>query len=151
MDETIRCFEEVEDVLFSELLNYFGYDYGNEDYKCYLSIFDCNPRYIESKSFQVYYRRPFHLRKEVIVHELTHFAFFDFCHKIGLNDSKELWELSEIFNVIFLNLPSLQAVIGAEESLFYPDLTAKLEQVRGVWARRFGAKEFILASLRAIQ
>ncbi|MEI6304657.1 MAG: hypothetical protein WCP09_01405 [Candidatus Taylorbacteria bacterium] len=151
LGETIKCFDDVKDVLFTELEKYFGRDYSKKDYTCYLSIFDCNPRYIETMSFQVYYRRPFNLRKEVIVHELTHFAFYDFCHGIGIKDSKELWELSEIFNILFLNMPSIQDAVGAKELLFYPDLKDKLERVEKVWEKQLGAEDFILASLRAIQ
>ena len=150
LNETIKCFNDVKNVLFSELQEYFEYDYSNENYTCYLSIFDCNPRYIETKSFQVYYKRPYHLRKEVIAHELTHFAFYDFCYRLGIQDNKVLWELSEIFNVLFLNIPSIQNVIGAEELLFYPDLKDKLKQVKGVWDKRLGAREFIKTSLDLI-
>lgn len=150
LGETTKCFDDVKDILFSELQKYFGHDYSKEDYTCYLSIFDCNPRYIESKSFQVYYKRPYDLRKEVIAHELTHFAFYDFCYKNGIKDSKTLWELSEIFNVIFLNLPPIKAAIGAEELLFYPALREKLEIVKKKWNQHLGAKDFIESSLKAI-
>jgi hypothetical protein len=146
-EDTKLCFDEVKETLFSELQKYFGKDYRGEDYTCYLSIFDCNPRYLETKSFQVYYQRSHDMRKEVIAHELTHFAFYDFCHSIGIEDSKELWKLSEIFNVIFLNLPPLQSAIGAEELLFYPDLKDKLEEIKQIWARHPDAKDFIEASL----
>ena len=149
--ETIKCFDDVKDVLFSELQKYFGHDYSKENYTCYLSIFDCNPRYLENKSFQVYYGRPYDLRKEMIAHELTHFAFYDFCHEVGIDDSKTLWELSEIFNVIFLNLPSIRKVIGAEELLFYPDLKDKLEQVKKTRNEYSDAKDFIVSSLMIIQ
>lgn len=151
LDETTKCFYDIKEALFSELQRYFGHDYSDEDYKCYLSIFDCNPRYIESKSFQVYYKRPYNLRKEVIAHELTHFAFYDFCHSVGIKDSKALWELSEIFNVIFLNLTSIRGVIGAEELLFYPDLKDKLEQVRKIWDKHLEARDFIVSSLKILQ
>jgi predicted SprT family Zn-dependent metalloprotease len=90
---------------------------------------------------------PFHLRKEVIAHELTHFAFYDFCYGIGLKDSKKLWELSEIFNVLFLNIPSIQKAIGAEELLFYPDLKEKLENIRKIWNIEMPANDFIMKSL----
>ena len=151
LDETVKCFDDVKEVLFSELQKYFGHDYSKEDYTCYLSIFDCNPRYIENKSFQVYYKRPYDLRKEVIVHELTHFAFYDFCHSIGIDDSKVLWELSEIFNVIFLNLPPIRNAIGAEELLFYPALKDKLERVKEIWDEHSNAEDFIKSSLKLIQ
>jgi hypothetical protein len=147
LSETVKCFEDVRYILFNELSKYFNHDHNNDNYVCYLSIFDCNPRYIETKCFQVYYRRPFHLRKEVIAHELTHFAFYDFCYGIGLKDSKKLWELSEIFNVLFLNIPSIQKAIGAEELLFYPDLKEKLENIRKIWNIEMPANDFIMKSL----
>lgn len=151
LKETINCLNDVEKTLFLELKNYFGHDYGKDNYLCYLSIFDCNPRYVETKCFQVYYRRPYHLRKEVIAHELAHFAFYDYCFRLGIKDSKELWELSEIFNVLFLNTPSIQNAIGAEELLFYPTLKEKLEKVQPLWDTKLSAKDFIIQSLQIIK
>ena len=90
------------------------------------------------------------MRKEVIAHELTHFAFYDFCDSLGIRDDNYLWELSEIFNVIFLNLSSIQKSIGAEELLFYPDLKDKLEAVKLIWDKKLSAKEFIINSLQIL-
>ncbi|RJQ32310.1 hypothetical protein C4572_01150 [Candidatus Parcubacteria bacterium] len=151
LEDTKKCFSEIKEALFTELSKYFGRDFSKENYTCYLSIFDCNPRYIETKTFQVYYKRPHHLRKEVIAHELTHFAFYDFCYSIGIKDSKALWELSEIFNVIFLNLPSIHNAIGAEELLFYPDLKEKLEAIKLIWEKQLGAKEFVMESVKYLE
>lgn len=148
---TEECFADIKETLFSELNRYFENEYNDADYTCYLSIFDCNPRYLETKSFQVYYKRSQSMRKEVLAHELTHFVFFDFCYQLGIKDSKQLWELSEIFNVLFLNIPSIQTVIGAEELLFYPDLKSKLEGVKRIWEKQLGAKEFILESLEYLE
>lgn len=149
--DTELCFDEIKETLFSELQKYFGKDYREENYACYLSIFDCNPRYLESKSFQAYYQRSHNMRKEVVAHELTHFAFYDFCLSIGIEDSKQLWELSEIFNVIFLNLPPLQSAIGAEELLFYPELKNKLEEIKQIWTKHPDAKDFIESSFLYLQ
>lgn len=151
LKDTEICFKEIKGSLFSELEKYFGLDYRKEDYTCYLSIFDCNPRYIENKSFQVYYKRSHDMRKEVIAHEITHFAFYDFCHNRGIKDDSNLWELSEIFNVIFLNLPSMQNSIGAEELLFYPQLKDKLEKIKRIWIEQTSADEFIVSSLQYLQ
>lgn len=147
LNDTKKCFDEIKNVLFLELQKYFGQDLSKEKYTCYLSIFNCNPRYLESKSFQVYYKRSYDMRKEVIAHELTHFAFYDFCHGLGIKDSKDLWELSEIFNVIFLNLPPIRNSIGTEELLFYPGLKNKLEAIKLIWAEQSDAKKFIETSL----
>ena len=149
--DTEACFLDIKDVLFLELQKYFGQDYSKEKYTCYLSIFNCNPRYLENKSFQVYYKRYHGMRKEVIAHELTHFAFYDFCYKRDIKDNNALWELSEIFNVIFLNLPSIRNVVGAEELLFYPDLKNKLEAIKLIWAKQSNADKFITESLRYLQ
>lgn len=149
--DTEVCFDEIKNVLFLELQNYFGKDYSKENYTCSLSIFDCNPRYLENKSFQVYYKRSHDMRKEVIAHELIHFVFYDFCHTLEIKDTKELWELSEIFNVIFLNLSSLQKATGAEELLFYPDLKDKLEEIKQIWVQQPIAEKFIKMSLQHLQ
>jgi len=148
--ETEKCFTDIEKPLFNELQKYFGNDFSKKGYICYLSIFDCNPRFLENKTFQVFYKRPYNLRKEVIAHELTHFAFYDFCGRLKIKSDSALWELSEIFNVLFLNLPTIRAAIGAEELLFYPDLKEKLEAVKLIWEKHFAAKEFILTSLKCL-
>lgn len=148
LKDTELCFSEIKDSLFFELQKYFGKDYGRENYTCYLSIFNCNPRYLENKSFQVYYKRSHDMRKEVIAHELTHFAFYDFCHEQGIKDDNYLWELSEVFNVIFLNLPTIRKAIGAEELLFYPDLKDKLERIKEIWMKEKNVEKFIKKSLK---
>ncbi len=151
LHDTEQCFSEIKDPLFNELKRYFNKDYTEENYTCYLSIFNCNPRYLENKSFQVYYNRSHDMRKEVIAHELTHFAFYNFCHKLEIKDDDNLWELSEIFNVIFLNFPSIQKAIGAEELLFYPDLKDKLEEIKKIWTEQAEAEEFIKISIQYLQ
>ena len=151
LKDTELCFNEIKICLFDELEKYFNYDYSKENYICYLSIFDCNPRYLDSKSFQVYYKRSHDMRKEVIAHELTHFAFYDFCFSLGIKEDNNLWELSEIFNVIFLNLPKIQKSIGSEELLFYPDLKDKLEKIKNIWSENLAPKEFIEKSLKCLK
>lgn len=91
------------------------------------------------------------MRKEVIAHELTHFAFYDFCDNLGIKNDNYLWELSEIFNVIFLNLPSIQKVIGEEELLFYPDLEDKLEKIKNIWTKEKKAERFVKSSLEYLK
>lgn len=151
LKDTESCFSEIKNSLFFELKKYFDKDYSKEKHTCYLSIFDCNPRYLKNKSFQVYYKRSHNMRKEVIAHELTHFAFYDFCDNLGIKNDNYLWELSEIFNVIFLNFPSIQKDIGAEELLFYPALRDKLEAIKLIWKKKLNTKDFIANSLKHLQ
>ena len=91
------------------------------------------------------------MRKEVIAHELTHFAFFDFCMKNDIQNDDHLWELSEIFNVLFLNIPFVQDSIGSEELLFYPNLKDKFESIRTLWNENLIASDFIKQSLEYLK
>ncbi|MFZ3077027.1 MAG: hypothetical protein WA139_01080 [Candidatus Aenigmatarchaeota archaeon] len=77
---------------------------------CFVSIFDCNPRDIQAKSFQVYYKANDEKALQTIVHELIHFVYFDIYSKIfrrnPLNKQKT-WDLSEIVAQIMQNEFSL--------------------------------------------
>ena len=59
-------------------------------YICYLSIIDCNPRFLESKTFQVFYKKNVDEAIQTIAHELLHFIFFDFLNKKLKKQSKML-------------------------------------------------------------
>src|SRR3989337_3157500 len=62
--DTEMCVKDVQEILFSELQKCFSRDYSKINYTCFLSIFNCNQRYLESKTFQVYYKRSRDMRKE---------------------------------------------------------------------------------------
>jgi len=95
------------------------------DYICYLSIFDCNPRFLESKSFQVYYKHR-QGTNHVIAHEMLHFVFFDYLHTKesefnGNVDEHTIWLLSEWFNDLVLELPNF-AKFGQHTKDSYPEV-----------------------------
>lgn len=128
------------------------------DYVGYLSIFDCNPRFIENNTFQVFYKRNINNMLEVVFHESLHFIFFDFCDReLDLEtknmdkNSGPLWELSEIFNVIVLNLPDFQKILEQEELLFYPDLKVKLKDINNIWNKKIELKDFIIESIKYLE
>ena len=82
----------------------------------YLSIIDCNPRFIKDKTFQVFYFHPEGV-VSVTAHELLHFIFYDYCLKKHSKIFKKLnpdngvfWDLAEIFNVIILSLPAFKKI-----------------------------------------
>jgi hypothetical protein len=94
----------------------------------YVSIFDCNPRFLENKTFQVFFR---HKLGPVYVtaHELLHFIFYDYLQKkrkalyTQLNED-ELWQLSEVVNEVMLSLPPLRTVAKLRPSTGgYPALS----------------------------
>jgi len=154
LEQINKILVEKQDMFWLAVKNIFGEDLSEKNYKGYLSIFNCNPRWTESGTFQVYYKKDGLDMLEVAFHESLHFAFFDFCNaklpeiakKYRVN-SGPLWELSEIFNVIILNQPEFIEITEREEKLFYPALADKLEKIKLIWAKKLDMKKFIEESL----
>lgn len=139
LDELNSCLIDNADSFFVELEKTFGINFSQNSYKGYLSIFDCNPRFVENQTFQVFYKKDLLDKLEVTLHEIIHFAFFDYCDQFiketrGLDKNNgPLWKLSEIFNIIILNEPQYQKILKRPEQLFYPDLKNDLEYIKIVW------------------
>ena len=136
--------EQNQQLFFAELKKIFSLDFSNNEYVGYLSIFNCNPRYLENKIFQIFYKKDLLDKIEVAYHEALHFAFFDYYDRF-IEETKNLdknngplWELSEIFNVLVLNLPQFQAILKRPEKLFYPGLKDRLEKVQNLWLKNEG-------------
>lgn len=150
---------EKQNKFYPALDDIFHTDFSADSYQGYLSIFDCNPRWPETKTFQIFCKKdPPHML-EVTCHESLHFAFFDYLGKnfaaqtegLGKN-SGILWELSEILNVIILNLPPFKDILGMDELLFYPELKEKLAAALKIWNSCSGdINEFISRYLREMK
>ena len=97
--------------------NFFGgFQFLKGKYIAYASIINCNPRFLEPKTFQFFYKK--HLADAIytIAHELLHFIFFNFIEKkfrkeVECLSEDQLWDLSEIFNVIVLKSPRYRHII----------------------------------------
>lgn len=84
--------------------------------------------------------------------------FFDYCDSFLKEETKDLdknkgvlWELSEIFNVIVLNLPQFREILQGEECLFYSDLKEKLKIANSLWLDSRGdIKNFITSYLKKL-
>jgi hypothetical protein len=140
LDLVNNLISEKQDKFYSALKDIFHMDFNADPYQGYLSIFNCNPRWPETKTFQIFYKKDLSHMLEVACHESLHFAFFDYLDKNftsqinGLSkNSGVLWELSEILNVIILNLPPFNEILGMEELLFYPELQPKLDKAKEIW------------------
>jgi hypothetical protein len=163
--EIIKKQEQINEYLFVKqtkfylaLKDIFQMDFSNDIYQGYLSIFDCNPRWPETKTFQVFYKKDLPHMLEVACHESLHFAFFDYYDKNLIKETGDLdmntgplWELSEIFNIIILNLPEFREIIEMEEILFYTELQDKLDRAKEIWSLCGNIKEFIPKYLNKIK
>ncbi|MDD5318674.1 MAG: hypothetical protein PHF79_02550 [Candidatus Pacebacteria bacterium] len=135
----------------------FDTDASEHNFRGYISIFNCNPRFPESKEFQIFYKKDIKDKTEVVFHEILHFIFFDYCtanlpeetSPLDKNTGK-LWELSEIINVIILNLPEFKTLIGREERLFYPGLKDMLAIVQIIWNKKTSMQQFIRDGLATL-
>ena len=112
----------------------------NRKYTGYLSIINCGPRFLESKSFQVFYRRP----KDsmyVAMHEILHFFFYDYVFKNYPRSKKLdpnrgiLWELAEIFNSVILAEPEFKKIHKQKRDWSYPAHRKYLERFKEYWHR----------------
>lgn len=141
---------------YSAINELFGKDYSKHEYMGYLSMFYCNPRFLDDNSFQIYYERENDDLLQTIFHEVLHFIFFDYC-KHNIPETKNLdcnggplWELSEIIDVLILNSKEFQQILNKKNELCYPDLTKKLEIIENIWKQGLPISEFIKESLKKL-
>jgi len=139
-DELTAALKEKQGDFFIALKLLFKMDFSSKDYRGYISIFDCNPRFIETDEFQVFYKRGLTDKVLVVFHEILHFAFFEYCdmhfaEEISDLDKNlgKLWELSEIFNVIILNTPTFLNITKRKEEMGYTELIQKQEILMDIW------------------
>ena len=110
----------------------------NRRYSGYLSIINCGPRFLEDKSFQVFYRRP----KDsmyVAMHEILHFFFYDYVFKNHPRFKKLdpnqgiLWELAEVFNSVILSEPEFKKTYKQKRDWSYPAYRKYLKDLKKIW------------------
>jgi hypothetical protein len=125
-----------------------GFRFPKGKYIAYASIINCNPRFLESKTFQFFYKKPLAGIIYTITHELLHFIFFDFIEKKFKKEIKslsedQLWNLSEIFNVVMLNSPRYRHIINRQFVVPYPAHRYYLRQFEKACKNSQNAEEFI--------
>jgi len=147
--------KEKEFVMVTE--NFFGgFQFPQGKYIAYASIINCNPRFLDSKTFQFFYKKPLADAIYTVAHELLHFIFFDFVEKKLKNEIKNLsedqiWNLSEIFNLVVLESPQYQHIVDKRYVIPYPDHKRFLSQFREADKDSCDAEEFIKRSIAIIK
>jgi len=111
------------------------------DYIGYLSIVNCNPRFIKNKTFQVFYFHPEGV-VSVVAHELLHFIFYDYCLKNHAKIFKKLntdkgifWDLAEIFNAVILSQPEFIKIHQIKRPLYYPAHKKYFSVLKSYWQK----------------
>ena len=144
-----RAWREREKEYIAVTENFFGgFQFPKGKYFAYASIIDCNPRFLESKTFQFFYRKSVANAVHTIAHELLHFIFFDFVEKKLKKEIKQLsedqlWDLSEIYNVVTLASPRYSHIINKKFVMPYPDHRHYIRQFEKIYKNSQNAEEFI--------
>ncbi|PIU03944.1 hypothetical protein COT44_00245 [Candidatus Shapirobacteria bacterium CG08_land_8_20_14_0_20_39_18] len=91
----------------------------------YVSIFNCNPRFLDTKTFQVYYQNRSGV-VHVTAHEMLHFIFYDWLERndqefIDNTDKEKAWTLSEVFDIVAFDRQEFNR-FKSKGSGGYPDL-----------------------------
>ena len=134
LEKTKKDWQEREKDFFKATNKIFNlYPWPEGDYICYLSIFNCNPRFLETKTFQVYYKHP-EGTNHVIAHEMLHFIFFDYLEKKEKQFAKtvkkdRIWLMSESFNEIVLELPQLE-FFKSKQPFHYPETEKMIKSLK---------------------
>jgi len=140
----------VEDNFFNITTKLFkGHNYPQGKYIGYVSIVNCNPRFLHNKTFQIFYHHPQGVRY-AIAHELLHFIFYDYAIKkhsqLFLDTNTEegpLWDMAEIFNSILLHTPDFVEVHGIKEKINYPKHSRLISRLVNVWREDQDINAFI--------
>lgn len=153
IDKMKSDWESVSKSLYKKVIKLFSdagesaYEWPKGNYTGKLSIFNCNPRWIETKTFQVFYMKSSGTN-HTCMHEMLHFAFYDYidkhfaneCQKIG---DKAVWKMTEVFNDVILRQPEFTILTGRENPGIYAETQEELTKNLDLWKKSIGVKEFV--------
>lgn len=133
-----------------------GFHFPPGKYIAYVSAVNCNPRFLDSKTFQFFYKKPIADAIHTIAHELLHFIFFDFVKHELKNITKSLspdalWKVSEIFNITILRLPQYRPFINQRYIQPYPTHRKYIFQFKAAYQRSSNIQEFIVQGVAIIK
>ena len=129
--------------LFSE----FPFPLG--DYIGYVSITNCNPRFLETSSFLLFYKSVSCI--PTTAHELLHFMFYAYITRNSTKNKKDeiessgaWWLTSEIFNNVILDLPEFRELLGGYFEDPHPGHEEFLEPAKKLYQESTGIEDFIV-------
>lgn len=128
----------------------------NDEYKGYISILPCNPRFLDKNIFQIFYLENSSLG--VTSHELLHFMFYSFTLTnlksitSGLDPNDGIWwDVSEIFNNTVLSSPELVNILGSNSEVPYPNHIKYLQESKELYNNRKDIEIYIKDLFKLIQ
>jgi hypothetical protein len=108
-------------------------------YIAYLSTFNCNPRFLSNKTYQIFYGHKIS-PSYVTMHEILHFFFYDYSinkypqifAKLDMNNGI-FWELSELFNAVIMSSNNFMNGKYIDIAKPYPAHQKYFEKLKEIW------------------
>lgn len=153
LEESSREFQEqwneVEETFIQETENLFnGYKFPTGKYIGYVSSFNCNPRFLEDKTFQLFYKADPSVG--ITSHEIMHFVFYSYTSQNFENKVKNLdtnkglwWDTAEIFNNVILSSDRFTRILKTEGDVGYPDHQRFIPMAKQLHRSSSSVDEFI--------
>ena len=145
---------EIEDMAINKIKDIFP-EVEIGKINCLVSINPFNPRFIKEKFFLVNFESKW--PNEIIIHELLHFYFFEYC-LVNYNDifqntdinSGWAWDLSELFNFIVLNDIFWKNLLEVNQISYYEEHEKYLEEFQMIWKNK-DLNELILKGIEILK
>lgn len=127
-----------------------GHPFPSGEYKAYISIWGRFVRNLDKKTLSFPCQTG--LMMMTVVHEMLHFMFYDYFEKNfeGKLDKNQLWELSEIMNVLIMNEEPF-LTWTKHKSQAYPAHEKNYEKLLPLYKERKSMKEFIEKAVEILE
>lgn len=128
-----RQWREIAPAFFKLTDDLFKQPFPRGKYICYPSIWNINPRDLNEKTFQIYYRS--NQFTETATHEMLHFIFFDYVKNNFPKHEKspKIWAVSEALNVLIQNQPRWRRILKTKKQRPYPLHKNLLKKMAKIW------------------
>lgn len=145
-----KDWKNIEEQFFSETEKVFDKtEWPKGKYICHLSIFNCNPRFLHNKTFQLFYKKG-EKAKSTICHELLHFIFYHYVENSEIPENVK-WDVSEIFNTIILNQPEFKTLITPTIEMGYPKHKEIIKESLEIWNKYKDINKWIQETINLLE
>ena len=134
-----------------------NYSWPKGKYIGYTSIFNCNPRFLKDKTFQVCFEHKAG-SNYVTAHELLHFVFYDYATKKHADlfrdkntESGIFWDIAEAFNSVILHSPEFIRILGVKKQIIYPEHKTCIPCLNKLWKEDPEIDSFIIGAYKLMQ
>jgi hypothetical protein len=141
--------DEVEEKFINEAESLFnGFKFPEGKYIGYISSFNCNPRFLDNKTFQIFYKS--NSSVNIVSHEIMHFIFYAYTsnkfptltQNLDIN-SGLWWDAAEVFNNVILSSEKFIRILKTKGDVGYPDHQKFILNAKDLYQQSLDIDDFI--------